>query len=45
MGSPERVRTAVSGLRGRRPRPLDDGTKLRAKISRPLLGGKDSNPQ
>ncbi len=24
-GSPERIRTAVTALRGRRPRPLDDG--------------------
>ena len=27
-GSPERIRTAASALRGRRPRPLDDGAKL-----------------
>src|SRR6266545_5923465 len=25
VGSPERIRTAVTALRGRRPRPLDDG--------------------
>ena len=28
IGSPERIRTAASALRGRRPRPLDDGAKL-----------------
>jgi hypothetical protein len=27
-GSPDRIRTGVSGLKGRRPRPLDDGTGL-----------------
>jgi hypothetical protein len=26
--SPERIRTAVTALRGRRPRPLDDGTMI-----------------
>jgi hypothetical protein len=36
-GSPEQIRTAVSALRGRRPRPLDDGAVG--------LGGEDSNPQ
>ena len=36
-GSPEQIRTAVSALRGRRPRPLDDGAVE--------LGGEDSNPQ
>jgi hypothetical protein len=35
--SPEQIRTAVSALRGRRPRPLDDGADG--------LGGEDSNPQ
>ena len=33
-GSPERIRTAVTALRGRRPRPLDDGAMYaRAKRS------------
>ena len=36
-GSPEQIRTAASALRGRRPRPLDDGAVA--------LGGEDSNPQ
>ena len=30
-GSPERIRTAVSALRGRRPRPLDDGARTRTR--------------
>ena len=29
-GSPERIRTAVSALRGRRPGPLDDGARSRS---------------
>ena len=37
VSSPEQIRTAVSALRGRRPRPLDDGADG--------LGGEDSNPQ
>ena len=28
IGSPDQIRTGVSGLKGRRPRPLDDGTGL-----------------
>ena len=39
--SPERIRTAASALRGRRPRPLDDG----AGTVSSGLGGEDSNPQ
>ena len=38
--SPEQIRTAVTALRGRRPRPLDDGAVLCVE-----LGGEDSNPQ
>ncbi len=38
--SPERVRTAVSGLRGRRPRPLDDGTRLGPRYLSPCSGGR-----
>ena len=33
-GSPERIRTAVTGLRGRRPRPLDDGASYRLTADR-----------
>ena len=45
--SPERIRTAVSALRGRRPRPLDDGARTPAGFSHRTgtLGGEDSNPQ
>src|ERR1700758_555164 len=28
MSSPDRIRTGVTALRGRRPRPLDDGAKM-----------------
>ncbi len=31
--SPDRIRTGVSGLKGRRPRPLDDGTGCRRKVT------------
>lgn len=44
-GSPERIRTAVTALRGRRPRPLDDGAVLSRRRISGLLGGEDSNPQ
>ena len=27
LGSPDGIRTRVTGLRGRRPRPLDDGAE------------------
>ena len=40
--SPEQIRTAVTALRGRRPRPLDDGARLHVLLE---LGGEDSNPQ
>ena len=30
VSSPEQIRTAVSALRGRRPRPLDDGAGVRS---------------
>ena len=47
--SPEQIRTAVTALRGRRPRPLDDGAKLRRPAPEGqgavALGGEDSNPQ
>ena len=43
--SPDQIRTGVTGLRGRRPWPLDDGTRLWVGRADPLLGGKDSNPQ
>ena len=42
-GSPEQIRTAVTALRGRRPRPLDDGAGHRHEAGE--LGGEDSNPQ
>ena len=41
--SPEQIRTAVTALRGRRPRPLDDGARLAVPCCE--LGGEDSNPQ
>ncbi len=44
MGSPDQIRTGVTGLRGRRPRPLDDGARRGWPGGHPL-GGKDSNPQ
>ena len=44
-GSPEQIRTAVTALRGRRPRPLDDGAVLRRGCALGGLGGEDSNPQ
>jgi hypothetical protein len=34
-GSPDRIRTGATALRGRRPRPLDDGAVT--------LGCQDSN--
>ena len=50
--SPEQIRTAVSALRGRRPRPLDDGAGIPVPPDRRggaggagELGGEDSNPQ
>jgi hypothetical protein len=43
-GSPERIRTAASALRGRRPGPLDDGAGWPAREIR-QLGGEDSNLQ
>ncbi len=51
--SPEQIRTAVTALRGRRPRPLDDGAGnavglLAVHVRRVAfgsLGGEDSNPQ
>ena len=44
-GSPEQIRTAVTALRGRRPRPLDDGAVLNRELHPRWLGGEDSNPQ
>ena len=35
-GSPERIRTAVSALRGRRPRPLDDGARTSDSTTVPV---------
>lgn len=32
-GSPDRIRTGVTGLRGRRPRPLDDGANKAEEYS------------
>lgn len=47
--SPEQIRTAVTALRGRRPRPLDDGALLNRERCRRtasgVLAGEDSNPQ
>ena len=43
-GSPERIRTAASALRGRRPGPLDDGARWPDQRIR-QLGGEDSNLQ
>ena len=41
IGSPEQIRTAVTALRGRRPRPLDDGAEyLRIRCS----GGRTRTP-
>lgn len=37
VSSPEQIRTAVSALRGRRPRPLDDGAGVRS-------GGRTRTP-
>ncbi len=37
-GDPNGVRTRVTGVRGRCPRPLDDGTII-------WLGREDSNPR
>ena len=37
VSSPEQIRTAVSALRGRRPRPLDVGAGLRS-------GGRTRTP-
>ncbi len=39
--SPEQIRTAVSALRGRRPRPLDDGA---GAVSLPGSGGRTRTP-
>ena len=33
-GGPNGDRTRVSGVRGQRPRPLDDGTVLRGSIEK-----------
>ena len=33
-GSPDQIRTGVSGLKGRRPRPLDDGTLKAQRLRR-----------
>ena len=33
MSSPDRIRTGVTALRGRRPRPLDDGAEIVAEGS------------
>jgi hypothetical protein len=43
--SPDQIRTGVTGLRGRRPRPLDDGARTARQRTVGQLGGKDSNPQ
>jgi hypothetical protein len=42
-GSPEQIRTAVTALRGRRPRPLDDGAGRR-KSYRHRSGGRTRTP-
>jgi hypothetical protein len=49
IGSPDRIRTGVSGLKGRRPRPLDDGTgcaegKVRPERDQPNSFRLDSGP-
>ncbi len=36
MCAPNGIRTRVTGLKGRRPRPLDDGGECRARILAPL---------
>src|SRR5690606_2075699 len=38
-GSPDRIRTGVTGLRGRRPRPLDDGARTGSPWRTDWLGG------
>ena len=49
--SPDGIRTRVTALRGRRPRPLDDGAERTGPSAgvgaRDVceLGGEDSNPQ
>ena len=40
VGSPEQIRTAVTALRGRRPRPLDDGAEIAFRSS----GGRTRTP-
>ena len=42
-GSPDRIRTGVTGLRGRRPRPLDDGAN-KAESYRTLARGEGLEP-
>ncbi len=42
-GSPDRIRTGVSGLKGRRPRPLDDGTGAPTRLRRPA--GQPNSPR
>ena len=39
-GTPKRTRTAVAGVKGRRPRPLDDGGALAISITETFLSGK-----
>ena len=44
-GSPERIRTAASALRGRRPRPLDDGAKAKNRTYQFFCsGGRTRTP-
>ena len=45
MGSPEQIRTAVTALRGRRPRPLDDGAVLTESYGSAGSGGRTRTPK
>ena len=45
VGSPEQIRTAVTALRGRRPRPLDDGARPLGRGTRAASsGGRTRTP-
>ena len=45
LGSPEQIRTAVTALRGRRPRPLDDGAGLGREQALGGSGGRTRTPK
>ena len=45
MSSPDRIRTGATALRGRRPRPLDDGDLLRCCAGVPGLEPRLTEPE